>query len=324
MSLARRVLCSLSGALLMAAAAGPWPALAASPYLEGAVETVVLATSTAEVEPADGPLVVVGKEGITVGLPGNPSKLVLTFETDADGQLAIPEDHLRGQLVRPLHRELQYLRRSQELVHRLLYNVDPSAHRLAVVVEADVPFRLLRAVIYTAGQARFGTFALVVHNPWLDAPRVIETALPAIGPPGELELQPPPEEPPLTLAVTVTSQGLTLLGASEILGEVEGDDAGEPVPQVPCPAGGCAGPDDYDWASFHSLLGMVKDAHPEEHVVIVVPEADVSHEVIVRVLDVARWAPVAPGFDADLEAVGAWQADRSPLFQAPVIAGGMQ
>ncbi len=294
-----------------------FPALAGDP--------LVLAESTAEQPPVLRCHLVLNREAIVVD-----GVQVLTLEERRqDGGatvLAVPDGDKRGQLIAPLYDRLLD-RREQEVLDQAAWRslaVLTQREELArdgellVSVDVDTPFSVLREALYTAGQARYGSFLFVTHNPWLDALGAIEVTLPAIGPPRGVDID--GERLPLTLSVVVDDQGIDILGADRVLepaGAIEPDDEG---PALPC-AGACAGVDDYDWAGLSRMLGLIKDEFPDNLTVIVLPESQVPFEVVVRVLDTARWAPHLP-LDAEHEDWEHWRGLRRWLFPWAVLAGG--
>ncbi|MCB9761540.1 MAG: biopolymer transporter ExbD [Alphaproteobacteria bacterium] len=121
---------------------------------------------------------------------------------------------------------------------------------------------------------------------------VIDSTLPAIGPPQEA----PPEEdedPPLMLSVAVTDQGFTVMGADAVLNPDRPPDAPPPNPEeveptVPCKERPCAGVESYDYKELTRILSLIKDEYPDDENVIVVPESAIQYEVLVRLMDSAR------------------------------------
>ncbi len=144
---------------------------------------------------------------------------------------------------------------------------------------------------------------------------VIDSTLPAIGPPQEVEEQDEDDKPPLQLSVAITRQGITVAGADAVLnpegaeGAPEGEDEG---PTIPCKDGSCATVDQYDLDELIRLLHMIKDEYPDDENVILVPDGKVSYEVIVRVMDATREDPAKPNPDGSARL----------LFPFVVIAGG--
>ncbi len=247
---------------------------------------------------------------------------------DGTSTLAIPDDEKRGMLVSRLYdRLLELAEAEKDLMDArktlaMLAQRDDLFHQgeLLVSVDGDVPFSVVREVLYTAGQAQYGTFLFVAHNPWEQALTTIESSLPAIGPP-RTDYD---EQPPLNLSIVVSDQGLSVMGADAVLFPDGHSDSGEDAdaPTLPCLGGAeCTGIDDYDWAELGRLLGSIKDQYPDDLRVIVVPESQISFEVLVRVLDHARWAPHIP-IDAERGAWEYWQSVRRELFPLSTLAGG--
>lgn len=144
---------------------------------------------------------------------------------------------------------------------------------------------------------------------------VIDSTLPAIGPPQPAEEQ-EDDEPPLNLSLAVTDAGITVLGADAVLNPDGGDAAAEGEerpPTVPCKSGGeCTDLEDYDWPELTRILNLIKDQYPDDENVIIVPDSDMRYEIVVKTMDVARDDP--ENKDAD---------DKSrKLFPFVVIAGG--
>lgn len=144
---------------------------------------------------------------------------------------------------------------------------------------------------------------------------VIDSTLPAIGPPQPQEEE--PEKPPLNLSLAITEAGVTVLGADAILFP----DGAPPVaegelrpPTVGCKSGSskCTGLEDYNWEELTRILGQIKDEYPDDENVILVPDSRTKYEVIVKTMDFSR---------EDRENKG---PDGQPrlLFPFVVIAGG--
>lgn len=293
-------------------------------------DALVLPESTAEQLPMLRCHVVIGQEAVHVD---GVQVLSLDAVQDEDGVelLAVPGDLKRGQLVTPLYERLQEKREQAKLqqdgwrslaVLTQRPELDPGGE-LLLSIDADTPFSVVREVLYTAGQAQYGSFRLVTHNPWQDAQRTVTVDLPAIGPPRAVDLD-LDARPPLMLSIGVTDGGLDIRGADMVLDPDAKDYEGDRPPTVPCLGEGvCEGVDDYDWMELTRLLGLIKQEYPDALQVIVVPERDIPYEVIVRVLDCARWHPLVP-MDADHDAWEHWQAAREQLFPWPVVAGGVE
>ena len=128
---------------------------------------------------------------------------------------------------------------------------------------------------------------------------VIDATLPAIIDPDRI-----PEEPGLQLTVAITDQGLGLKSAAG------GLEANQDL-QLPCAAQPCV-VDGYDYGGLTDALARIKDDHPDESSLILLPEERVPYEVLVRVMDAAR---------EDLDQHTAQGEPRS-LFPQVVMAGG--
>ncbi len=143
---------------------------------------------------------------------------------------------------------------------------------------------------------------------------VIDSTLPAIGPPQPVEEE--PEKPPLNLSLAITDEGVTVLGADAVLhpdGAPEVAEGEERPPTVACASGGtCTGVDDYDWKELQRVLGLIKDEYPDDENVILVPDNALRYEVIVKAMDVSRTDPDNKGPDGK----------SRTLFPYVVIAGG--
>ena len=149
---------------------------------------------------------------------------------------------------------------------------------------------------------------------------VIDSTLPAIGPPTPPEEQ--PEKPPLSLSLGLMSKGLMVLGADAVLnpGAVAAvpdatADPGEGInrpPTVPCKSGGeCTSVDDYDWKELTRILGLIKDEYPDDENVIMVPDQHLQYEILIKAMDSSR-------SDPDVKVDG----KPRTLFPFVVIAGG--
>ncbi len=295
---------------------------------EDTVDTLTLPETTAETPPELRCHLVVRQDAILVD---GVQVVSLVQQQDEEGGtvLAVSDDERRGMMIPQLYDRLLDKMEQEKLYDDAYQTLSVLTQRrdqsprgeLLVSIDKDVPFSVVREVLYSAGQAQWSTFLLVGENPWEDAMRTVEIALPRIGPPPSYE---PDEDPPLNLAILVNDEGLTIMGADAVLfpdgAPTAGTDA--PAPTVPCASGGaCTGVDDYAWAELSRLLGLVKDEHPDELWVIVLPESDVSYELVVRVLDHARWAPYLP-MDAEQGAWEYWKSVRRELFPVPTLAGG--
>ena len=126
---------------------------------------------------------------------------------------------------------------------------------------------------------------------------VIDTALPS--PPAATTAAAPDDG--LRLTVAITSEGYTVTGRDELL-------AGGKA--IPCDVVGCADGKAYDADGLTRLLSTLKGRWPDEKYVVLVPESEITYEVLVRTMDAAR---------EDRE--GSIGRVRAVLFPAVVIAG---
>lgn len=143
---------------------------------------------------------------------------------------------------------------------------------------------------------------------------VIDSTLPAIGPPQPVEEE--PDKPPLNLSLAITDQGLTVLGADAVLNPEGAPPVAEGEvrpPTVPCSSGGkCTGLDDYDWAELTRILALIKDEYPDDENVILVPAQRTKYELVVKTMDSSREDRDNRGPDGE----------PRTLFPFVVIAGG--
>ena len=145
---------------------------------------------------------------------------------------------------------------------------------------------------------------------------VIDSTLPAIGQPQQVE-QDPDDKPPLMLSLMVTNMGITVAGADAVLfpeGAPELAEGESRPPTIPCPGSECSGVADYDFVELTRVLGQIKDEYPDDENVILVPESRIPYEIIIKVMDHSR---------EDVDAKNADGTART-LFPFVVIAGGAE
>ena len=79
--------------------------------------------------------------------------------------VAVPEDELRGQTITKLYdRLLEKAEAAKKLGEQSGNNDMEFKGRILLQVDKDMPFSVLRTVMYTAGQAQFGEFKFVVYK----------------------------------------------------------------------------------------------------------------------------------------------------------------
>lgn len=119
---------------------------------------------------------------------------------------------------------------------------------------------------------------------------VIDSTLPAIGPPVPVEEE--PDKKPLNLSLALTGEGIMVLGADAVLnpsGAPAPAEGEKRPPTVPCKSGGrCQNLEDYDWPELTRILGLIKDEYPDDENVILVPDSSLKYEVIVKAMDHSR------------------------------------
>jgi hypothetical protein len=290
-------------------------------------ESLTLPKSSAEVALENGVSVVITQDEISVD---GSSVVTLVSEPDPDhpGQTrrVVPAQELKGQMITRLYDRLlekaEGQKASSEVLSALTQRDDFSFKgRVLVSVDHQLSFAPLRQVMYTAGQAQFGEFRFVVHNPWEERLVFIDITLPTIGTPQPVRDE-QEEKPSLTLSLLITDKGLDLFGADHVLypDSPPARRGADQPPAVPCKTT-CAGVDDYDWEELNRLFALVKAEYPDNENIIVAPESGIPYEVIVRALDIARWGPYLP-LDADDGAWSYWKSIREVLFPYDVIAGG--
>jgi hypothetical protein len=155
---------------------------------------------------------------------------------------------------------------------------------------------------------------------------VIDSTLPAIGPPKEVEDK-EDEEEPLNLSVFITDKGFSVKGSAGTLknDSEEGEDQGL---TIPCHLDGCLYDRDgeegaaaaYNIEKLREVLTQVKEEYPDEQNVILVPEPGIPYEVLVLTMDGTRENPDEAA-NPDDEMKG--QCKGRCLFPFVVIAGGV-
>jgi hypothetical protein len=271
---------------------------------------------------ADDPLVahvsvVISKNEIS--LNGKP---LIQFERRqnqrGDVDLAIPEDELRGQLISVLADSLELDADYQKRIGESL-GIPGIGFNGAILLSVDeeVPFKIVRQVMYTAGQAQFGEFVFVGFNRWQDELVSFSTTMPAIGDPMPYDQEPVFQ---LQINVVVMKEGFSVRTNDPELDVPGSRDAD--APDLPCPGGRpCEGVADYPWVNFNALLSRAKAKHPNVATIIIAPEGGISWDILARTMDYARSEPFLD-MDASQADWSAWKTKRKDLFPLPVVAGG--
>jgi len=79
------------------------------------------------------------------------------------GELTVADEYKRGTMISPLYDTLQEKADDAKALAARNPN-QPFKGRLLLQCDKDIPFSLLREVMYTAGQAQFGEFKFVVFK----------------------------------------------------------------------------------------------------------------------------------------------------------------
>ena len=129
-------------------------------------DDLVLPFSSAQKAPEMAVNLVVEKGQLVVdGVPVMP--LTTAPDEDNPGQnlVVVPEDELQGQLIGKLYDRLREKADSSKNLASQSGNSDHEFKgRILLQVDKDMPFSVLRTVMYTAGQAEFGEFKFVVYK----------------------------------------------------------------------------------------------------------------------------------------------------------------
>jgi len=109
---------------------------------------------------------VVAKNQIVVD--GAPVVSLTTVpDEDRPGQeiIAVPEDELRGQAISKLYdRLLEKAEAAKALGNKSGREEFEFKGQIYLQVDRDMPFSVIRTVMYTAGQAQFGQFKFIVYK----------------------------------------------------------------------------------------------------------------------------------------------------------------
>jgi biopolymer transport protein ExbD len=129
-------------------------------------DNLQLPTSSAEKAPEMSVNLVVEKGQLVVdGVPVLSLTQVPDEENPGQDTIAVPEDELRGQTITKLYDRLLEKAEAAKKLGESSGNPDLAFKgRILLQVDKDMPFSVLRTVMYTAGQAQFGEFKFVVYK----------------------------------------------------------------------------------------------------------------------------------------------------------------
>ena len=184
-------------------------------------------------------------------------------------RVQIRDEHLNGFLVVPLHEALlAMVKLTQEISQGAgseCFRGDDRAFeaRVLIIVDRQVPFEVLRHVLYTAGQVNFSEFAFLVDDP------VPETPFPHQGW-GRNGSR-------LNLTIALFSTGMELATTSSVLGDGPR--------RIPCPSSRCQARSDYDWLELRRLLNQIKDDFEKVEEVFVIPDGAMSFDSVAGAMD---------------------------------------
>ena len=111
-----------------------------------------LAASAAQLSPKDALPVIIDKKGITVDG-------IETMKFDDKGM--VPADQVAGHIIAPLSQALRDQAEKQRKLAQL--NTDVSFKgELILICDKDLPYKILRDILMTAGDAEYGNFRFAV------------------------------------------------------------------------------------------------------------------------------------------------------------------
>ncbi len=129
-------------------------------------EDLVLPVSTTQVRPELAVNLVVTKSMVVVD---GVEVLRLTEEADdenpGDMMIAVPEDEKKGQLITRLYdRLLEKAEDAKQLAEMTASEDHEFKGHILLQCDKELPFSVIREVMYTAGQAQFSEFRFVVYQ----------------------------------------------------------------------------------------------------------------------------------------------------------------
>jgi biopolymer transport protein ExbD len=230
--------------------------------------------------------VIVTRKAILV--EGEPVAAVKRGAVDASDK----RDGMSGYLIEPLFSELQKHATRLKKIEKMTGGKMTFDGRLKLVIDHRTPYRLVSEVLYSAGQAEFGSFRFVTISGKhaggclkIDTPRYEATA------DGVARVT---DHPPLNLTVATSYKGFIIGGAGQVLPGPDGQ-----LPTIKCSlalrdrrcpvapkADGWT--DGYDYTALTAKVSEIKKRHPEERRVIVSADRLIPFQVVVRTLDALR------------------------------------
>ncbi len=125
-----------------------------------------LPTSTTQKAPELAVNLVVARNQIVVdGVPVLDLTTVPDEEKPGQPMVAVPDDEKRGQVITKLYdRLVEKAEASKTLAEQSGSDEHAFKGRILIQCDKELPFGVLREVMYTAGQAQFGEFKFVVYK----------------------------------------------------------------------------------------------------------------------------------------------------------------
>ena len=129
-------------------------------------DALQLPSSTTQKAPELAVNLVVARDQIVVdGVPVLDLTTVPDEENPGQSMTAVPEDEKRGQVVTKLYdRLVEKAEAAKTLAEQSGSDEHAFKGRILLQVDKQLPFGVLREVMYTAGQAQFGEFKFVVYK----------------------------------------------------------------------------------------------------------------------------------------------------------------
>jgi len=129
-------------------------------------ESLQLPTSTSLKDPELAVNLVASKTVLVVdGVPVLNLTKVPDEENPGKTIIAVPEDELRGQVVTQLYDHLLEKAEAAKTLGEQTGSADfEFKGEILMQIDSDMPFSVVRQVMYTAGQAQFGKFRFIVYK----------------------------------------------------------------------------------------------------------------------------------------------------------------
>ncbi len=129
-------------------------------------DTLTLPVSSSDKRPEISVNLVVAKDWISVDGKAIVALTTVPDDQDPTGErIAVPEDALRGPLIPELRDELEEKADALQATADRVGRPDQGFKgRVTLQADKELPYEVLRQVMYTAGQAKYGEFRFVVYQ----------------------------------------------------------------------------------------------------------------------------------------------------------------